>query len=176
MGKSLGNYIGVGESAYEMFAKVMSIPDELMRQWFELLTNRSSEDVARLTNPTHSHPRQAKETLGKDIVAGYHCEQAATEAALEWQRRFSQRQDPTDIPEAQLATAELVDGKILVPKLLVLLKLAASNNEARRAVEGGAVTIGAERTRITDPKAAIGVVDGLVVRVGNRRVVRIRIV
>src|SRR5262249_16370190 len=65
MGKSLGNYVGVGESAYEQFAKVMSIPDDLMREWFELLTDRPVEEVRQLCNPETTHPMKAKETLGK---------------------------------------------------------------------------------------------------------------
>src|SRR5206468_8477009 len=94
MGKSLGNYIGVGEPAYEMFAKTMSIPDDLMREWFELLTNRPAEEIARLTDGQKTHPKQAKETLGKDIVSFYHGDQAAGEAAAEWERIVSQGQDP----------------------------------------------------------------------------------
>src|SRR5437899_1814611 len=63
MGKRMGNYIGVGESAYDRFAKTMSIPDELLREWFELLTDRSAEEIAALTNPAKTHPMQAKETI-----------------------------------------------------------------------------------------------------------------
>src|SRR5262249_37903195 len=87
MGKSLGNYVGVGESAYDQFAKVMSIPDDLMREWFELLTDRPAEEIAQLTDSQATHPMEAKKTLGKDIVAFYHG--AAAEAQAEWQRRFS---------------------------------------------------------------------------------------
>src|SRR5439155_8158033 len=77
MGKSLGNYIGVGESAYDQFAKVMSVPDDLMKEWFELLTDRAAEEVFRLTDSHAIHPMQAKKTLGKDIVAFYHGPAAA---------------------------------------------------------------------------------------------------
>src|SRR5437016_426072 len=97
MGKSLGNYIGVAEPAYDMFAKTMSTPDDLMREWFELLTDRSAEEIAKLIDPQQTHPKQAKETLGKDIVTFYYGESAACESAGEWQRRFSQGQDPTEI-------------------------------------------------------------------------------
>jgi tyrosyl-tRNA synthetase len=175
MGKSLGNYIGVAEPPYEMFAKVMSIPDALMQEWFELLTDRSAEEITRLIDPKQTHPKQAKETLGKDIVTFYYAEAAACEAAAEWQRRFSQGQDPTEIPECSIAAGEVVDGKIGICKLLVLVQLAKSNNEARRAVEGGGVTIGPDKEKITDPKAIVTVMDGLIVRVGKRSVVRVRI-
>ena len=136
MGKSLGNYIGVGEAAYDQFAKTMSIPDTLMRQWFELLTDRPVEEITQLTDATVTHPRQAKEVLGKNIAAFYYGEQAANEAAAEWQKRFSQRQDPTDIPAVPLSAASLTDGKITFAKLLVALGLAKSGNEAQTARRG----------------------------------------
>jgi tyrosyl-tRNA synthetase len=176
MGKSLQNYIGVGESAYDMFAKTMSIPDDLMREWLELLTDRPAEEIARLTDPAQTHPRQAKEMLGKDIARFYHGDEAAMAAAEEWRRRFSQQQDPTDIPEAPISATELTDGKMNVCKLLVRLGLVKSNNEARRLLgPNSGVTIGAEREKITDPQANVPVTDGLIVRVGNRRIARVRL-
>jgi tyrosyl-tRNA synthetase len=177
MGKSLGNYIGVGESAKEQFGKTMSIPDDLMREWFELLTDRPAEEIARLTDAQQTHPREAKEVLGKDIVRFYHGEGAAEQAAQEFREIFKKdgSADPSEIPDAVIAAAELADGKMRADKLLVQTKLASSNNEARRAIEGGGVTIGSERTKITDPLGSISVSDGLIVRVGKRKVVRVRI-
>jgi tyrosyl-tRNA synthetase len=172
MGKSLGNYIGVGEPAYDMFAKVMSIPDDLMREWFDLLTDRPPEEVASLIV---ANPMEAKKTLGRDIVGFYHGDTAATEAAEEWKRRFSENQDPAEIREVVIPASELQDGKIWICKLLVLAGLAKGNNEARRHVEGGGVTIGREREKITDPTTSIPITDGLIVRVGKRNVVRLRI-
>src|SRR6185312_11906699 len=81
MGKSLGNYIGVGEAAYDQFAKTMSIPDALMHEWFTLLTNRSTEEINVLLHAEKINPRDAKMTLGKDIVRFYHGEIAANAAA-----------------------------------------------------------------------------------------------
>jgi tyrosyl-tRNA synthetase len=175
MGKSLDNYIGVGEPPYEMFAKIMSIPDDLMREWFELLTDRTGEEIARLTDAAKTHPMEAKKTLGKDIVGFYHGAAGAEAAAAEWAKRFSQRQDPTDIPEQPIPRSELVDGQMPICKLLVLLGMAKSNNEARRLVEGGAVSIGPERTKVSDPKANIAVRDGLIVRAGSRQIKRVRL-
>jgi tyrosyl-tRNA synthetase len=176
MGKSLGNYVGVGEPAYDMFAKVMSIPDDLMQEWFELLTDRPPDEVRQLTAPSTTHPMEAKRTLGRDIIGFYHGTASAEEADAEWRRRFSCRQDPSDIPEVTIPSAELADGKLWVCKLLTLAGLAKSNNEARRHVQGGAVTVGSERTKISDPTAQFSVTDGLVVRVGNRQVRRVRLV
>jgi tyrosyl-tRNA synthetase len=175
MGKSLGNYVGVGESAYDQFAKTMSIPDDLMRDWFELLTNRPAEEIARLIDPQATHPMEAKKALGQDIVGFYHGDTAAKEAQAEWERRFSQRQDPTEIAEVNVPSVELGNGKLWICRLLVLCGFAKSNNEARRAVEGGGVTVGPDREKITDPKANVTVVDGLIVRVGKRQVARVRL-
>jgi tyrosyl-tRNA synthetase len=176
MGKSLGNYIGVGEPAHEQFGKTMSIPDSLLRQWFELLTDHLPLEVERLTNAVMTHPMEAKKTLGRDIVAFYHGEQAGPAAQAEWEKRFRDGEDPTEIPEKTVPASELSDGKVGVLRLLVLLGLASSNNEARRLIAGGGITVGPERTKLSDPTASIEVVDGMIVRKGGRRhVVRVRI-
>jgi tyrosyl-tRNA synthetase len=175
MGKSLGNYIGVGEPAYDQFAKAMSIPDDLLGEWFKLLTDRSVDEIAILTDAAKTHPMKAKETLGKDIVTFYYGAEAADAAAAEWRKRFSERQDPTEIAEREVASTDLVDGKMWICKLLVALGSAPSNNEARRLVQGGGVTVGPDKTKMTDPKADVVVTNGLIVRVGAKRVVRVRL-
>lgn len=173
MGKSLGNYIAVGEPPYDQFAKTMRIPDELMCEWFDLLTDRSREEIIRLLDPDQTHPMEAKKTLGRDIVAFYHGPQVAEEVEREWVRR--RRDDPSVIEEAEVPAAELVDGRMWICKLLTTMGLTSSNNEARRAIEGGAVTIGEQRQRIEDFKTNVVVTNGLVVRNGNRRVKRVRL-
>ncbi|HEV3447490.1 MAG TPA: tyrosine--tRNA ligase [Gemmataceae bacterium] len=175
MGKSLGNYIGVGEPAYEMFAKTMSVPDALMRDWFELLTERPAEEVARLTNPELGNPRDAKITLGKDIVTFYYGAQAADEAANEWRRRNTEKQDPTEIPEVIIPLSEGENGQIWIIKLLKLVNFASGTNEARRHIQQGAVTIGPNREKISDEKANVKLEDGVIVRVGNRKIVRVKL-
>jgi tyrosyl-tRNA synthetase len=176
MGKSLGNYIGVGEPAYDQFAKTMSIPDDLMRHWFELLTDRTAEEIDQLCDARSAHPRDAKETLGKDIVRFYHGEDDANKAAAEWRHRFSEKHDPTEIPEVAIPKSEIVNGAVAAFKLLVLAGLAKSNNEARRHVQSGAVTLGSDRRKVTDPVDMVPLEDDLIVRVGNRKVVRVRLV
>jgi tyrosyl-tRNA synthetase len=175
MGKSLGNYIGVGEPAQVQFDKTMSIPDDLMPEWFTLLTDRTKDDVASLTDTLRTHPMEAKKTLAADVVTFYYGAEAAAAARTEWERRFSMKQDPTEIPEASLPATSLSDGRMPVGKLLVALKLAASGNEARRLVQQGGVTIGPDREKITDPNALIAVSDGLIVRAGKLKIVRVRI-
>jgi tyrosyl-tRNA synthetase len=175
MGKSLANYIGVGEPAQVQFDKTMSIPDSLMSQWFMLLTDRGQDDIDRLLDPSQTHPMEAKKTLGKDIVRSYHGDAAASAACDEWVKRFSQRQDPTEIPEVAIPAGELSDGKLGIVKLISLLGLAKSNNDARRVIEGGGVNVGPDRERIGDPKATIAVSDSLIVRFGKTKVVRVRL-
>ena len=176
MGKSLGNYVGVGEPAYEQFAKMMSIPDDIMKEWFELLTDRPPAEIARLIDPAQTHPLQAKKQLGKDIVAFYHGDSVAEESAAEWTKRFSNREDPTNIEEAKVPAAELTDGKIWICRLLVLMGFFESNGKARQKVVEGAVTTGPDKEKVTDPKANVAVTDGLIVRVGSRQVKRVVLV
>jgi tyrosyl-tRNA synthetase len=165
----------VGESAYDQFAKTMSVADDLMREWLTLLTDRSGGEIARLTDPQATHPRDAKLALAGDIVRFYHGEAAASEARAEWIKRNTNKQDPTEIPEVCLPAANLTDGQMPVFKLLTALKLAPSNNEARRLIQGGGVTIGPDREKITDVNATATIASGLIVRVGNRKIVRVRL-
>lgn len=181
MGKSVGNYIGVGEPAKDQFAKAMSIPDDLMAEWFTLLTNRAPAEIRRLTNTaedaaeTMIHPMEAKKALARDIVAFYHGRDAAVAAQAEWEKQFSQKKDPDEIPEVDVPAAEVIGGPVTIIRLLMLTQLTKSNNEARQKVIEGAVTIGPERTKIADPRAGVDVTDGLIVRLGSRKIVRVRI-
>jgi tyrosyl-tRNA synthetase len=172
MGKSLGNYIGVADEPNDMFGKLMSIPDEAMRQYFTLLTDISLAEVDALLG-SDVNPRDAKETLGKTIVTQYWGAERASEAAAEFRRR-SEGQDPAEMPEVRIAASQLDgDGKIPAPRLIVLLGLESSTSNARRAMEQGGVNVGLERIRLTDPKASIEVSSGLIVRVGKRKIARV---
>jgi tyrosyl-tRNA synthetase len=153
----------------------MSIPDNLMGEWFKLLTDLPETDIPALADPSQTHPREAKERLGKEIVAFYHGSGAADAAAAEWRKRFSERQDPTDIPEVNLAASLLVEGKLGASKLVAALGLAKSNNEARRLVEQGSLSIGPDKTKVSDPNQLIEIHNGLIVRVGSRRIIKILI-
>ena len=177
MGKSLGNYIGVAEPAGNQFGKIMSVPDEPMRQYFTLLTELPFQEVDRLLAPD-VNPRDAKEVLGKNIVAQYHGESAAEQAATEFRRRAS-GEDPEQVPDIALAAAKLdAEGRIPAPNLIKELGLESSTSNARRVIEQGGfnVGIGPARATINDVKALITVNDGLIVRVGKRKIARVRLV
>jgi tyrosyl-tRNA synthetase len=175
MGKSLGNYIGVAEPAENQFGKVMSVPDEPMRQYFTLLTELPLEEVDRLLAPA-VNPRDAKEVLGKAIVTYYHGPEAAERSAAEFRRRAA-GEDPDEIPDVALDASKLdPEGRMPAFVLVKELGLESSTSNARRVIEGGGVTIGPERRAITDPKKMIDVTDGLIVRVGKRKIVRVKLV
>lgn len=168
MGKSLGNYVGVGESAEQQFGKTMSIPDGLLVEWYELLTNRPIKDATELCT---AQPMEAKKQLGMDIVRFYHGDAAATAARADWEKRFSSKQDPDTIPEFALPAAEATIG--ILP-LLVRVGFCKSNSEARQRVTEGGVTIGPDRTKVTDWKMTVTIDGhGLIVRLGSKKIVRV---
>ncbi len=166
MSKSKGNYIGVSESPKEMFGKVMSIPDNLMENYFTLLTNAPTADIAALVNPARTHPREAKEILGKRIVSQFHSEPAAQAAAEEFRRLFAGGGLPDEMPEVRppQPTMNIVE-------LIMLAALAPSKSEARRLVTQKAVSVGDQT--ITDVNAQVAMQSGQVLRVGKRRFARI---
>ena len=172
MGKSLGNYIGVSEPPDTQFGKVMSVPDEPMRQYLTLLTDLPMVRIEELLLPD-VNPRESKETLGKAIVSQYHGDTAA-EAAAQAFRRRAKGEDPEEIPEVIVHRHLLdPDGTMMGPKLIVALGFESSTSNARRVIEQGGFTIGPDRQLILDPKAQVPVSDGLIVRVGKRKIGRI---
>lgn len=172
MGKSLSNYIGVGDPAGEQFGKTMSIPDALLREWYTLLTDVPTDEADALAA---AKPMEAKKRLGREIVGFYHGADGAAAAQAEWERQFSQKQDPDEIPEVRIGSPDVVDGHVPAAKLLVALGLAKSNNEARQKITEGAMNVGPERTKFTDAKGSVAVTDGLIVRLGSRKIVRVRL-
>ena len=172
MGKSLGNYIGVADDPVEQFAKIMSLPDEPMRQYFHLLTEISTAEVDRLLGPD-INPRDAKEALGRAIVAQYAGESAAEHAAEAFRKR-ARGDDPDAIPEVAVGRSRLdADGRMPIANLIVALGLEASTSNARRTVEQGGVNLGDGRAAVVDPKAVVDVAAGLIVRVGKRKIARV---
>ncbi len=177
MGKSLGNYIGVGESAENQFGKIMSVPDEPMRQYFILLSEVPLAEVDRLLSP-EVNPRDAKEVLGKAIVTQYHGSGAADRAASEFRRRAA-GEDPEVIPEVSLDASKLdSEGRLPAFILVKELGLESSGANARRVIEQGGVSISLDSRRepVTDPKLLVYVRDGLIVRVGKRKIACVRLV
>lgn len=152
MSKSLGNYIGVAESASVQFGKLMKVPNELLGKYFTLLTDVPDADVQGLL-PT---PLEAKFALADAIVTGYHGADAARAARAEYDRVHQQGGLPDQLPEWRPAadTRRLDDGRIALPNLIAGSGLAASTSDARRLIEAGSVRI--DGTVVKDVKAALG--------------------
>ncbi len=175
MSKSLGNYIGISEDPKEMYGKTMSIADDLMLRYFELVTTITIADLAEMKEGLEQgkiHPRDLKMRLAREIVTFYHSEKAALEAENDFKRVFQKGELPAEIPVYQLDYNELEDGGIWLPKLLVLTGLLNSTSEARRQVIQGAVKINAEK--IIDPKAVIKPEVDMVIQVGKRKYIQIK--
>jgi tyrosyl-tRNA synthetase len=171
MSKSLGNYIGVAEPPAEIFGKVMSISDERMLRYYELLT---SEDVTALRAALAGgsvHPMEMKKRLGELLVARFHGADAASAARQGFEQRFQQHHlDADGLDEVTVTPA---DGRLWLPGLLHAAKLVKSNSEARRLLKQRAVRIDGETVEGEDYACSGG--RQLVVEVGKRRAVRVRV-
>jgi tyrosyl-tRNA synthetase len=168
MSKSKGNYIGVTDEPNDMFGKVMSTSDDMMKNYFTLLTNVPAEKIAELTNPAKTHPKQAKVFLGKTIVSQFYDEVSAEAAADNFERVFSQKQLPEEIAEIKVEPAALS-----VKELLVKCKLVATGGEAKRICAQSGVSI--DGAKKTDPNEQITPKNGMTIQVGKRKFAKIKI-
>lgn len=169
MAKSLGNSIGISESPREKFGKTMSIPDERMQMWFELLTDLAAAQIRQLLA---GNPREAKDRLAREIVAQFHGHEAAI-AESEWFRAHfgKDARVPPDVPELTVPADVLAEDKIWIVKLLSLAGHAQSNGEARRLISGGGVSL--DGKKIEDAAAQVAINSGMVLKTGKRRFARI---
>jgi tyrosyl-tRNA synthetase len=174
MSKSLGNYVGVTDSAEEMFGKIMSVSDEVMWRYYLLLTDESGEGIDRMKAQVSGgavHPKAAKMGLARRIVADFHSTAEAAHASEAFEARFGRRElAPDALPEVVIATP---DGSISLPKLLVEAGLATSSSEASRKIQQGAVKL--NREKIVDIRARIERTAGSVTLEVGRRAVRINL-
>jgi tyrosyl-tRNA synthetase len=149
MSKSLGNYVGITEAPSEIFGKMMSIPDDLMWSYYELVTDRTPGEIAALKQEVAGgtlHPMDAKMRLAQEVITGFHGDAAARKAADNFQRIFRDRQAPEEAPVKKIP----VNGTGKLTALLVELQLVASKNEAIRLIEQGGVEI--DGTRVDDAR------------------------
>lgn len=172
MSKSLGNYIGITEPPGDMFGKVMSISDDLMWRYYLLLTDQSEQTVALLRaacDAGERNPKDLKMELARRLVADFHSEADAVSAGQEFDRVFSQKRIPSDVP-----TVERPAGSSKLVKLLVGEGLAPSVSEAQRLVSQGSVRINGER--ISDVRSEVRFDSGeeILLQVGKRKFLRIR--
>lgn len=176
MSKSLGNYVAVMDPPNDMFGKLMSIPDEIMPSYFELCTNVPLDEIETMKTDLASgkaHPMNVKKRLAKEIVSIYHSPEAGAEAQAEFERVFSSREVPQEMPEVTLTAADLEDGGIRLVKLLTLAEMAPSGSEARRLIQSGAVSLDGEKQ--TDMTGNIKITDGQILRVGKLKFAKLRL-
>jgi tyrosyl-tRNA synthetase len=172
MSKSLGNYIGITEPPAEIFGKLMSIPDDLMWTYYDLVTDRTPNEITALKNEvatSAAHPMDVKMRLAQEVIAGFHGQEAARKAAENFQRVFRDRQAPA---EAEVQHIPQGSPKKLVA-LLAELKLAPSKTEAGRLIEQGAVEI--DGTRIEDVRKEVDLTkpQEFLLRAGKKKFLRI---
>jgi len=169
MSKSLGNFIGVAEEPNVMFAKLMSISDDLMWRYYELLSSRPLTDIARMKEDVGSgklHPKRAKEMLAEEIVERFHDRDSALSACEEFNRVFRQRDLPTDIPEYEL------EGPVWIAKALVEAKLEPSTSQARRDLQAGAVRVDQQKVSDKDLHLEAG---EYILQVGKKKFARVKV-
>jgi tyrosyl-tRNA synthetase len=171
MSKSLGNYIGITESPGDMFGKVMSITDDLMWRYYELLTDLTPGEIAALTEAVsrgERHPRDLKAELARRIVSDFHSQAEAEEASREFDRRFREHQTPSEVP-----TIEKPAGAIRLVKLMVTNGLAPSVAQAQRLVAQGGVRVNGERVNDVKLELVPQAGDQALIQVGSRRFLRV---
>lgn len=169
MSKSLGNYVGITDAPGDMFGKIMSISDELMWRYFDLLSFRRTSELQELRTSVEGgrNPRDVKFELAREIVARFHGESSAAKAQSDFVSRFQQGAMPEDMPEIPLSCA---DGPLGLADILRQSNLTASNSEAFRMIKQGAVRIDGER--VEDRAVEFGA-GTFVLQVGKRRFARI---
>ncbi len=169
MSKSKGNYIAVNDSPDNMFGKMMSIPDALMPNYYSLLTSLPEDRVRSLLNPAENHPRDAKDVLARVVIEEFHNADLATKASDEFRRRFAEKQLPTD-----MALHRVDGGEQPIIHIIKAVGYAASNGEAKRFVEGGAVSYDGQKIADPGAKVMIPADRAAVLMVGKRRVCQVQ--
>ncbi len=168
MSKSLGNYIGITEDANTIYAKVLSISDELMWNWYELLSEKSLEEIEKLKEEVKNgkNPKEVKELLAMEIVERFHGKGAGLKAKEHFDKIHKQNKLPDDMPEFELEPINIVDA-------LVKTNLATSKSEARRHIKGGGVKINQEKISSQDIELQSG--NEYILQIGKRRFAKVKI-
>jgi tyrosyl-tRNA synthetase len=172
MSKSLGNYVGITESPSEIFGKMMSIPDELMWPYYELVTDRPPHEIEKVRNEVSSgkkHPMDVKMQLAQEVIAGFHGQDAARKAADNFQRVFRDRQAPE---EAAVKKVRKGAAKKLTA-LLVELQLISSKSEAERLIKQGGVEIDGSRVEDARKDVDLSKPGEFLLRAGKKKFVRV---
>ena len=171
MSKSLNNYIGVKDSPNDMFGKVMSISDDLMYRYYEVITEVAQKEIAKMKEEINTgtlHPMEAKKRLGEEVVKIYHNEEESKKARKWFENVFSKKNLDVDLPEVELEYKEIGVIDLLVRETGLL----SSTSEARRLVEQGGFKINDEAVK--DVKAVVKIQNGMVIRAGKKKIVKVK--
>lgn len=173
MSKSLGNYIGIAESATEIFGKIMSVSDDLMWRYFDLVSLKSPEEISelKLAVTNGENPRNVKVKLAMELVARFHDQETANAALADFETKFKRNEIPEDLPTQELA---LETASIAIGVLLKQAGLVASSSEGMRMIEQGGVKIDGEK--ISDKNYQLAKGNNFVVQVGKRKFARINLI
>lgn len=168
MSQSLGNFVGIAEAPNDIYGKTMSIPDDLLENWFELCTDVPMDEARSLVASAKSgetNPRDVKRRLAREIVTLYHGADAAQAADDYFIQTFSQRQQPVDAEEAAIPEDTISEGAVNLPTLIVGLGFAKSNGAVKDLIKAGAVSLDGEK--VTELRLPIDSVKGKVLKVGK---------
>ena len=177
MSKSLDNYIGVYDKPVDMYGKVMSVPDNLIGRYFELLTDLLADELSKIKTELDNdnvNPMKLKKRLARVLVTEYHSSEAAEKAAQEFERVFSEGELPEDMPVVEISQDQLEDGELWIVKLVAATGHVDSNSQARRMIKQGAVYIDGER--YDKINLDLELKDGMIVKIGKRRYAEIKLV
>ncbi len=172
MSKSLGNYVGITEPPDSMYGKLMSISDELMFRYYELLSARSLSEIEAMKDAVASgklHPKEAKSRLAMELVERYHGPDAARLAREKFEAQFSRGQIPDDVPVYELP-GDMDRSKVFLPKVMKEAGLVKSTSEARRLIKQGAVSVDGQKIKSDEVAVPEG---GFVAKIGKRRYLKI---
>jgi tyrosyl-tRNA synthetase len=175
MSKSLGNAIGIHEPPLEMYGKVMSISDEMMWRYYELLTDLSLADIEKMKRDVAAgtaHPMVLKKDLAQRIVTDFHSTDAGTKAGNDWAKQFQHHEIPDQLEDVEVAVEHTPDGKVRLDKLLAKVGLADSVSDAVRKLKQKAVKVNGELR--TDPVVSVDTTTPITLRVG-RKIKRVHI-
>jgi tyrosyl-tRNA synthetase len=170
MSKSLGNYIGITEPPHDIYGKTLSISDELMFRYYELLSDLTSaeiEDLQTKMNSGELHPKEIKKQLARELTAKFHSEEAALAAERNFEEVFQKKGLPDEIPEKIVSSGE----PVWLPQLLVDAELVKSSSEGRRMIKQNAVSLDGEK--IADMNYAVEPHGEILLKVGKRRFCKI---
>ena len=166
MSQSLGNFISVIDTPNDMYGKTMSIPDELLDNWFELCTD---VDMTEARAAIHANPYEAKKRLAREIVTLYHSDEEANLADVFFRETFSQRQQPVEAQESEIPTELVADGIVPFANLIATLGMAKSNGNARDIIKQGGVSL--DGVKVEDPfvKLDVSELKGKTLKVGKHQ-------